>query len=105
MTNEAMELAWTALVNTIAFLICPAGTELVSGNERGTGKRVLAPGRSIFTVPPPPCLLSVPIACQEVRECVHTLVPRQIEVAAKYLAITNKVHGFDCNGSSWIDDF
>jgi hypothetical protein len=59
MTNEAMELAWTALVNTIAFLIRPAGTELVSGNECGTGKRVLAPGQSIFTVPP----LSLSIVC------------------------------------------
>jgi hypothetical protein len=38
---------------------------------------------------------------------VHTLVPRQIEVAAKYLGITNKVHGFDSNRSSWScsDDF
>jgi hypothetical protein len=36
---------------------------------------------------------------------VHTLVPRQIEAAAKYLGITNKVHGFDCNRSSWSDDF
>jgi hypothetical protein len=36
---------------------------------------------------------------------VHTLVPRQIEVAAKYLGITNKVHGCDCNRSSWSDDF
>jgi hypothetical protein len=63
MTNEAMELAcllaWKALVNMIAFLIRPACTELVSGNERGTGKRVLAPGRSIFTVPP----LSLSIVC------------------------------------------
>jgi hypothetical protein len=36
---------------------------------------------------------------------VHTRVPRQIEVAAKYLGITNKVHRFDCNRSSWSDDF
>jgi hypothetical protein len=44
MTNEAMKLAWTALFNMIAFLIRPVCTELVSGNERGSGKRVLAPG-------------------------------------------------------------
>jgi hypothetical protein len=36
---------------------------------------------------------------------VHTLVLRQIEVAAKYLGITNKVHECDCNRSSWSDDF
>jgi hypothetical protein len=36
---------------------------------------------------------------------MHTLVRRQIEVPAKYLGITNKVHGFDSNRSSWSDDF
>jgi hypothetical protein len=104
LTNEAIKLAWTALFNMIAFLIRPGCTELVSGNERGTGKRVLAPGQSILTVPPLSLSIVCPY-CQEVREFLHNLAPRQIEVAAKYVGITNKVHGFDCNRSSRYDDF
>mmetsp|Transcript_27679 Transcript_27679/g.50123 ORF Transcript_27679/g.50123 Transcript_27679/m.50123 type:complete len:108 (-) Transcript_27679:427-750(-) len=85
LTNEAIKLAWTALVNMIALLIRPACTELVSGNERGTGKRVLAPGQSIFTVPPLSLSIVCPY-CQEVHECVHTLVPRQIEASSSKIS-------------------
>lgn len=106
MTDEAMDLAWTALIKMIGILIYPAIVELISHNERGHGKRMLAPGQTVFTVPPK----SSPVVggatnTRRLHQHMHTIVPRQIEATAKTLEITNKVYGFDSWHKRWPDDF
>lgn len=104
MSNEAFELACTAMINIIGLLIRPACTELISINERGNGKRLLAPGQSIFRVPP---LSLAPVCyfCEGVHEYVHTLVPRQVEDAAKSLGITDQVYNDYLLDSDMQDEF
>ena len=94
MTNEASDLAWDTLLHLILLLIRPASIELIFTNtcDATTGaRRLLAANESVRTIPP----LSKREKCDCCNEMryIHTLVPQQIEDAAKSLGLPHKVYG------------
>jgi len=92
MTNEMYELAWATLVRTLLLLLHPVCIELIDCNERGDGRRLLAPGETIHSIPP---FSKSPICdeCGSNHYTLHVPVPGQIENAAKSLGLAHKVYG------------
>ena len=84
------ELTWATLLHLILLLIRPASIVPSFSNKRGStgARRLLAPNDSIRTMKHENCNCR----CNEMKY-IHTLVPQQIEHAAKYLGLSHKVYG------------
>lgn len=99
MDNAVYELAWATFVHIILLLIRPGCMEMVAANQRAQDveekKRLLAINESIRTVPPL-TMTAVCTACLDVGH-IHTIVPQQVEDAAKKLGLVHVVYG-----ESWL---
>jgi hypothetical protein len=94
MANDTYDLVWAAFVNIILMLVGPACRELLETNERGNGKRRLTANESHYSVPPL-SKFKICEGCGYPHECLHTVVPKQIQDVAKALGLASKVYGFD----------
>lgn len=93
MANDTHDLVWASFINITLMLLGPACRELMEENEKGNGKRLLASNEHPYSVPPL-SKFEICADCGYPHEFFHTLVPGQIQDAAKALGLAYKVYGF-----------
>ncbi|CAB9502434.1 expressed unknown protein [Seminavis robusta] len=100
MDNAMFDLVWAQLVQLIIMLLWPGCVRLVHDEiQNDPGARQNLHGvQTMRDVPPPSYRSARPHACavcEEQNEIVHTIVPGQVEHAAKGLGIAHKVYGLE----------